>query len=280
MGHNQLHTVFLLGSLTALLMLIGYFIGGQTGVVIAFLASVAMNFTSYFYSDQYVLKSYQATPLDKQRYGYIYQMVAELAQEYQIPMPKVWYVPTQVANAFATGRNPEHGNIAVTQGILDILEPNELRGVLAHELGHVKNRDILVSTIAVTLAGAIGMLANTLKWNSYAQGNKDSRALLIAMVMPFIASLIQMGVSRSREYLADESGAHACKDPLSLASALKKLQSSVNTARLVPANPKQAAIASLFIVYPFTGGNLANLFSTHPPTEQRIARLIQMSKSN
>lgn len=158
MGHNQLRTVFLLGSLTGLLMFMGYLLGGETGVFIAFLASIAMNFSSYYYSDQYVLKSYNATLLDKQRYGYIYQMVEELAKEYQIPMPKLWYVATPVANAFATGRNPEHGNVAVTQGILEILEPNELRGVLAHELGHVKNRDILISTIAVTIAGSIGML--------------------------------------------------------------------------------------------------------------------------
>lgn len=273
-----MRTVFLLGSLTGLLMFMGYLFGGQTGAFIAFLASIAMNFASYFYSDQYVLKAYNATPLDKERYGYIYQMVAELAKEYQIPMPKLWYVPTDVANAFATGRNPEHGNVAVTEGILQILEPNELRGVLAHELGHIKNRDILISTIAVTIAASIGMLANSMKWSAYAKGESNSKALLISMAMPFMASLIQMGVSRSREYQADESGAHACKDPLALASALKKLEGSVNRARLVPSNPKQAATASLFIVYPFTTGSLNSLFSTHPPMDQRIARLVQMSK--
>lgn len=279
MGHNQLRTVFLLGSLTGLLMFMGYLIGGETGAFVAFLASIAMNFASYFYSDKYVLKAYNATPLDQNRYGYIYQMVGELAKEYQIPMPKLWYVPTEVANAFATGRNPAHGNVAVTDGILQILEPNELRGVLAHELGHIKNRDILISTVAVTIAGAIGMLANTMKWSAYAKGERDSKALLIALAMPFMASLIQLGVSRAREYQADESGAHACKDPLALASALKKLESSVQRARLVPSSPRQAALASLFIVYPFTTGSLNDLFATHPPMEQRIARLIQMSKN-
>lgn len=277
--HSQLRTVLLLGSLTGLLLLMGYWIGGQVGVLIAFVVSLIMNFSSYFFSDKIVLKAYNAIPLDQNRYPNIYNIVGELAKDYQIPMPKLWLVPTNVANAFATGRNPKHGNVAVTEGILSILNDRELRGVLAHELGHIKNRDILVSSVAVTIASSIAMLANTLKWSSYAQGNRDSRAILIAIVMPIAASLIHMGISRSREYLADESGAHAGKDPLALASALQKLESSVKRGGLVPQNPSQAAMGSLFIVYPFTTGSLMNLFSTHPPMEQRIKRLVEMSKN-
>jgi heat shock protein HtpX len=281
MGRNQFKTVFLLGLLSGLLLFIGYLLGGQTGVIIAFLFSLIMNFSAYFFSDKYVLQAYQAEPLNQERYPELYKMVEELAKEYDIPVPKIWFVPSSIANAFATGRNPENGHIAVTAGILEILEPHELRGVLAHELGHIKNRDILVSSIAATIASAIGMLANSMRWQGFAQGERGGglSALVIALLMPFVASIIHLGISRSREYLADESGAHACHDPLALASALRKLELSVKRAQLVPENPAQATAGSLFIVYPFSGETLNSLFSTHPPMEERIARLQQMAKA-
>ncbi|GAB4233192.1 MAG: zinc metalloprotease HtpX [Chlamydiales bacterium] len=285
MRWNQTKTVFLLGSLTGLLFLIGYWIGGSTGVIIAFFFSLVMNLYSYFYSDKLVLSMYKAQPLDPERFDWIYQMVEELAQDYQIPMPKLWFVPTDMANAFATGRNPEHASVAVTAGILNILDRRELRGVLAHELGHVKNRDILVSTIAVVIASAIGLLANMLHWSALLGGGDGERrgggalsAILIAIIMPVAASLIQMAISRSREYLADESGAHACEDPLALASALEKLEMSAKQQQVQPVSATQATTASLFIVYPFLGKGISRLFSTHPPMDERIARLKKIAK--
>jgi heat shock protein HtpX len=280
MHRNQLQTVFLLALLSGLLLLMGYFLGGNTGMLIALIFSVGLNLFAYFQADKYVLSSNNAQPLSREEYPQIYKMVEELAREYNIPMPKLWLIPADIANAFATGRNPEHSHVAVTHAILEILEPHELRGVLAHELGHIKNRDILVSTIAVTIAGAIGMLANTMHFQAYADEEQDSGlgALLIAILMPIAASIIHLGISRSREYMADESGAHASHDPLALASALKKLDLSVKRAKLVPQNPAQASISSLFIVYPFTTQSLSHLFSTHPPMEERIARLTQMAR--
>jgi len=259
----------------------GYLIGGNDGLYIAFFLSLAMNFFSYFYCDRFVLSTYKAKPLPEDKFSHVYKMVGELAKEYNIPMPKLWYIETSVANAFATGRNPEHGHVAVTQGILDILDPRELRGVLAHELGHIKNRDILVSSIAVTLASAIGILANTMRWSSFASQEQRSNGLsvlIVSLIMPIAASLIHLGISRSREYLADESGAHASQDPLALASALQKLENSVKQINLTPKTAQQATAASLFIVYPFTKTSLNNLFSTHPPMEQRIARLQEMAR--
>jgi len=277
---NQLRTVFFLSSLTALLMLMGYFIGGETGVFFAFVLSLAMNFYSYFNSHKFVLSSQNAQPLSKEKYPQLHAMVEELADEYQIPVPKLWYVPTRVANAFATGRNPKNGHVAVTQGIMDILEPHELRGVLAHELGHIKNRDILVSSVAVTISGAIGMLANSIRWGAYADGNRRGGGLgvlFIAILMPIAATLLQLGISRSREYMADESGAHCSRDPLALASALRKLDASARQHQLTPRTPAEAITSSLYIVYPFTGLKLSHLLSTHPPMEERIARLERMS---
>jgi heat shock protein HtpX len=264
----------------------GYFIGGETGVLIAFVFSLALNFWSYYNSESFALKAHSAQPLNRNQFPEVYQIVQELANDYKIPMPKLWYIPTDIANAFATGRNPQHSSVAVTQGILEILNPRELRGVLAHELGHIKNRDILVSSLAVTLASAIGMLGNSIRFSSYSQG-PDSQGdggrgglgvILAAIFIPIAASLIHLGISRTREYLADSSGAHTCKDPLALASALKKLEQSVKRAQAAPANAAQATTGSLFIVYPFTAKTVMNLFSTHPPMEERIARLEQMAK--
>jgi heat shock protein HtpX len=286
MFFNQFKAALLLGSLSGILFLIGYMIGGQSGVIIALVVSLAINFFTYYYSDKMVLAMYGAQPLDEGKYAYIYRMVEELCRLAQMPMPKLWYVPGSIANAFATGRNPEHASVAVTQGILDILEEHELRGVLAHEISHVKNRDILVGTIAATLAMAIGHLANMIQWMFIFGGhsNRDDRnssgigVLLVALIMPVAATLIQLAISRSREYLADETGARCCKDPLALASALEKLHGSVAQAHAVPPSPAHAASASLFIVYPFSAGGMMKLFSTHPPMEERVKRLREMAR--
>ncbi|MCB1149335.1 MAG: zinc metalloprotease HtpX [Chlamydiia bacterium] len=277
-----MRTLLLMASLSGLFLFCGYLIGGQSGIVIALGISLVMNLQAYFFSDKYVLKSSNAQPLSEERFPHIHRMVEELAAEYEIPKPKLWIVPTPVANAFATGRNPKNGHVAVTEGILQILDERELRGVLAHELGHVKNYDILVSSMAATIAGAIGMLANTARWSAYSSGNRSqggqAGALLIALVMPVAAALLHMGISRSREYMADSSGAHACKDPLALASALQKLDASVKREHPVAATPAQAAVASLYIVYPFSTKSLSTLFSTHPPMEERIRRLREMAR--
>lgn len=286
MWKNQLKTVILLASLSAILMFFGNLIGGREGMTMAFLLSLVMNGVSYFFSDKIVLNMYKAKKLDQSRYSNIYQMVGELADSMKIPMPKLWIVETPMANAFATGRNPKNASVAVTSGILGILDEHELRGVLAHELSHVVNRDILVSTIAATMASAIGFVAQMMRFSSFRQSSDDSNrnrtnplAILAAIIlMPMAASLIQLAISRSREYLADESGAEITHEPLALASALQKLEGHVATDHLDKNDSGKASTASLFIVNPFLGGGLMALFSTHPPMAQRIARLREMSQ--
>ncbi len=281
---NQFKTVFLLSSLSALLFLFGYWVGGRTGLIFAFGFSIIMNFVTYFYSDKIVLKLYKAQPLDENKFGNVYDIVRELTQEANMPMPKLWYLPNPMANAFATGRNPEHASIAVTQGILDILDEHELRGVLAHELSHVKNRDILIATVAATIAMTIAYLADIVRW-SFIFGGRGSRdrngggwgAIFVAILMPIAATMIQLAISRSREYLADETGAKISHDPLALASALEKLHHSARSKKVVPRSNAQASTASLFIVYPFSASGLKSLFSTHPPMEKRIAKLREMT---
>jgi heat shock protein HtpX len=215
-------------------------------------------------------------------------MVEEMCHNASLPMPKLWYIETEMANAFATGRNPAHASVAVTQGILNILDANELRGVLAHELSHVKNRDILISTIAATIASAIGYLAHMLQWAAIFGGTRDRDdnkgggvigAIAIAILMPIIATLVQLAISRSREYLADETGAKICRDPLALASALQRLSGDAHAHATAPNSTAEAATASLFIVNPFSGGGILSLLSTHPPMEERIARLREMAKT-
>jgi heat shock protein HtpX len=282
---NQLKTVLLLGILSSLFFLLGYWLGGSQGLMFAFIISMLMNFFAYFFSDKMVLAMYGAQPLDRDKFGYIYEMVEELCFQAQIPMPKLWYIQTEMANAFATGRNPQHASVAVTQGILDILDHNELRGVLAHELGHVKNRDILISTVAATIATAIGYIANMLQWAVLLGGLRGDReenrssglgAIFVAIFMPIAATLLQLAISRSREYLADETGAKMCHDPLALASALEKLHTGVKHHPLEAESAAQTATASLFIVYPFSLSGVMTLFSTHPPMEKRIERLRAM----
>lgn len=266
---NQFKTVLLLTAMSSLFILAGSAIGGQSGINIALILALLMNFIAYFYSDKMVLAMYQAKPLDQNQYGWIYNMVQELTQKMGLPMPKLWLVDTPMANAFATGRNPHHASVAVTSGILNILGPNELRGVLAHELGHVKNRDILISTIAATIATAISYLASMARFIAIFGSSNDREgrqsnpigALLVIIFMPLAAMLLQMAVSRSREYLADETGAEYSGDPLALATALEKLHYYVHEEHLDgQQDAKKASTATLFIVNPFSAEGIIALF--------------------
>lgn len=288
MFFNTIKTVILLSLLSGLFMFIGNLIGGPSGLYIAFIMALVLNGTMYFFSDRMVLSLYKAVPLDKSKYPSLYTQVSQLAEKMEIPMPRLWLINTPMANAFATGRNPKHASVAVTTGILSLLNEEELRGVLAHELAHVKNRDILISTIAATLATAIGYLAHMLQyaafWGSLSNKGDDSKKgnplfmLLIAILMPIAATLLQLALSRSREYEADDTGGRSCHDPLALASALKKLETNVATEHLNKDDVEKASTASLFIVNPFTGKSLINLFSTHPPMHLRVERLQALYK--
>lgn len=283
---NQFKTAILLASLSGLLMVVGGLLGGRQGIIVFFVISLIMNGIAYFYSDKMVLKMYNAKPLDKDTYGWIYDLVQELAQKSGLPMPKLWLVEMPEANAFATGRDPKHASVAVTTGILEILDKGELRGVLAHELSHVKNRDILISSVAATLATTIGFLANMMQnmafWGSMSRSSDERRGpnplvlLVVAILMPLAASLIQLAISRSREYLADESGAEISHDPLALASALEKLQMRAQKVHFDNNDTRHATTAHLFIVNPFSGAGISALFATHPPMQQRIAKLRQI----
>jgi len=281
---NIFKTALLLGVLTAMLVLIGGAIGGQQGMVIAFFVALVMNLFSYWFSDKMVLAMYRAQPLDEASAPMVYRIVRGLATRAGMPLPRIYLIPTDTPNAFATGRNPEHAVVAVTEGILRILDEEELEGVLAHELSHVKNRDVLISTIAATLAGAITYLAHMAQWAAMFGGRSSSddeggvnpiAAILMAVLAPIAAMLVQMAVSRSREYQADATGARIAGKPWGLAKALEKLQMAQQVAPM-EANP---ATAHLFIVNPLSGRSLMNLFSTHPPLEDRIARLRAMRPS-
>jgi heat shock protein HtpX len=279
---NRLKTTVLLTCLTLLMVAMGSAIGGRSGMVFAFFMACAMNVFSYWFSDKIVLRMYGAQEITEMENPAFYGMVRRLAIQAGLPMPKVYIIPSESPNAFATGRNPDHAAVAATEGILRILTPQELEGVMAHELSHVKNRDILISTIAATIAGAISMLGNMLQWAAIFGGGRHDDddggsvvgGLAMAIIAPIAAMLIQMAVSRSREYMADESGARICGNPLSLASALRKLQSA---SQMLPMQEARPATAHLFIVNPLTGGALLNLFSTHPPMEERIAKLEAMA---
>ncbi len=244
-----------------------------------------MNFFSYWFSDKIVLKMYGAREIGEHDHPAFYGLVRRLALQAGLPMPRVYIVPSESPNAFATGRNPSHAAVAATEGILRILSPDELEGVMAHELAHVQNRDILVSTIAATFAGAISMIGNMLQWGAIMGGGRGDDeegsgglmgSLVMAIIAPIAAMLIQMAVSRSREYLADETGARICGRPLALANALRKLH---NASHMIPMQEASPASAHLFIVNPLTGGSLMNLFSTHPPMEERIARLEGLARN-
>jgi heat shock protein HtpX len=274
---NTFKTALLLTSLTLLLMFIGRIFGGQNGMLLALLLAAVLNFVSYFYSDKLALAMYRAQPVSREELPRAYQIVERLTQRVGIPMPKIYVIPTDSANAFATGRNPNHASVAVTHGILGLLSDEELEGVLAHELGHVRNRDILISSIAATLGGAITYLASMARWGMIFGGyERDDNnrggglaAIFMLFLAPVAAMLIQLAVSRSREYQADETGAHLTGNPYALASALAKLDAY--SKRL----PLQASpsTAHLFIVQPFLGMSFGSLFSTHPPIAKRIERL-------
>jgi len=281
---NMLKTGVLLGVLTALFVVIGYALGGQQGMVVAFALAVAMNMFSYWFSDKIVLAMYGARPISEAEAPRLYAIVRRLATRAQIPMPPVYLIPTDAPNAFATGRSPDHAAVAVTEGIMRILDEDELEGVLAHELSHVRNRDVLISTIAATLAGAITYLAHMMQWAAFFGGGRSSddeeggspwAMLLLAILAPFAAMLVQLAVSRAREYQADASGARLAGRSSGLAKALEKLETAAR-AEPMPANP---ATAHLFIVNPLSGQTLMRLFSTHPPIEERVRRLRQMRPS-
>jgi len=279
----MLRTTLLLGALTGIIMLIGQLLGGSQGVVIAFIFAAVMNFGSYWFSDKIVLSMYGARQVSEAEAPMLSRIVHTLALRARIPMPKLYIIPTDAANAFATGRNPQHAAVAVTEGILRMMDERELTGVLAHELSHVMNRDILISSIAATLAGAIMMIANMARWAAIFGGysRSDDREggggvlglIAMSILAPVAAMIIQMAISRTREYAADASGAQTSGDPLGLASALSKLGRAAERIPL-DASPQTS---HLFIVNPLSGRSLMQLFSTHPPLEDRIERLRAMA---
>jgi heat shock protein HtpX len=272
---NQIKTILLLGLLSAILIGFGAMLGRQWVGLFTILA-FALNLGAYFFSDRIVLRMHRAAPVDERSAPRLHAVVRELSAAAGIPMPRVFHIPSPQPNAFATGRNPAHGVVAVTDGILQLLTERELRGVLAHEMAHIKNRDILVSTIAAAVAGAIAYIANMLQFAAIFGGGDDDApnplaALALAIVAPIAAMLVQLGISRSREYLADETGAQLSHDPNALADALAKLE---RAAHVIPPMTAQPSTASLFIVSPFAGTRgMMQLFSTHPPMEERIRRL-------
>ena len=264
---NTFKTAFLLTALTLLLMAIGRAFGGQSGMLLALAFAAVTNFIAYFYSDKIALATYRAQPVTREELPRVYEVVERMTQRIGLPMPKIYVIPTDSPNAFATGRNPKHASVAVTQGILGLLNDEELEGVLAHELGHVNNRDILISSIAATIAGAVTFLARF----GFFFGDRDDRrgGLLMLILAPFAAMLIQLAVSRSREYQADATGAHMTGNPYALASALAKLD-AYSRRRPMVATP---STAHLFIIQPLLGMSFGSLFSTHPPIAKRIERL-------
>jgi heat shock protein HtpX len=277
---NVLKTAVLMAAITALFMLLGAYVGGRQGMVIALLVACGLNFFSYWFSDKLVLKMYNAREVDETSAPQFYRMVAELVQRAGLPMPRVYVIDEPAPNAFATGRNPEHAAVAATTGIMQVLSANELRAVMAHELTHVAHRDILISTISATMAGAISMLANFAVFF----GGRDSEGrpanpiagLAVALLAPLAASLIQLAISRAREFEADRGGAELSGDPRSLASALEKIQAYARGTPLIAAE-RNPQTAQMMIVNPLHGGGVASLFSTHPSTEERVARLLAMA---
>jgi heat shock protein HtpX len=277
---NVFKTAILLACLTAMLVLLGGAVGGRSGMLIAFFMALVMNFVSYWWSDKIVLAMYGAKQIDEAQAPGLYGMVHRLASKAQIPMPRLYLIPSDQPNAFATGRNPQHAVVAVTEGIMRILDDDELEGVLAHEISHVTNRDVLIGTVAATLAGAITYLAHMAQWAAFMGGGRrddeDSPSpivmILMAVVAPIAALLVQMAVSRSREFHADATGARLCGRTWGLSKALEKLEMASHQVPMA-ANP---ATAHMFIVNPLSGQSLMRLFSTHPPMEERIARLRAM----
>lgn len=277
---NTMKTFLLMGVLTVLFVMIGGALGGQSGMTMALIIAGVMNFITYWWSDKIVLKMYGAHELTRESAPELYRMTEELTMRANLPMPKLYMIPGDQPNAFATGRDPQHAAVAVTEGITRLLTADELRGVIAHELAHIKNRDILVGTIAATFAGAISYLAQMAQWamifggrnSDDEEGSNPLTGILMMILAPIAAMLVQMAISRSREFLADETGARMAGNPLSLANALRRLHAG---AERIPMHATPAT-AHMFIVNPLSGGGIAKLFSTHPPMEERIARLEAM----
>jgi heat shock protein HtpX len=278
---NMMKTAILMAAITALFMAIGAMIGGRSGMMLALVVALGMNFFSYWFSDKMVLKMYNAREVDETSAPRFYAMVRELAQRAQIPMPKVYLIDEQAPNAFATGRSPDHAAVAATTGIVNVLTDRELRGVMAHELAHVKHRDILISTISATMAGAISMLANFAMFfggrDSEGRPSNPIAGIAVAILAPLAASVIQMAISRAREFEADRGGAEISGDPAALASALDKIH---RYAQGIPLHAAEAhpETAQMMIMNPLSGGGLRGLFSTHPATEERVARLMEMAR--
>jgi len=279
---NLAKTAILMAAITALFIVVGGILGGEQGMFLALLIAVGMNFFSYWFSDTMVLKITNAQQVDERSAPQFYAMVKELANKAGLPMPKVFLIEEDAPNAFATGRNPEHASVAATTGILRILSARELRGVMAHELAHVRHRDILISTLAATMAGAISALANLAMFaggrNSEGRQGNPLASLLVMILAPLAASLIQMSISRAREYEADRGGAEISADPEALAQALQKIH-AYSQGIPFQAIERHPETAQMMIINPLTAGGLSQLFSTHPPMEERVARLISMAKN-
>ena len=278
---NLMKTAVLMAAITALFVAIGSLLGGRTGMMLALVVALGMNFFSYWFSDKLVLKMYNAQQVDESSAPQFYRMVSELAQRAQLPMPKVYLINEDAPNAFATGRNPANAAVAATTGILRVLSERELRGVMAHELAHVRHRDILISTVSATMAGAISMLANFAMFfggrDSGGRSHNPIVGLLVMFLAPIAASLIQMAISRAREFEADRGGAEISGDPHSLASALQKIQQYANGGIPLQAAERHPETAQMMIVNPLSAGGLRGLFSTHPSTEERVQRLMAMA---
>ncbi|MCH8003492.1 MAG: zinc metalloprotease HtpX [Nanoarchaeota archaeon] len=279
---NQLKTVILLGALTGLLLFVGQLVGGASGLTIAFIFAIVMNIGSYWFSDKIVLKMYRAKQIKELDNPRLYKIVREVVQKANVPMPKVYIIPNESLNAFATGRNPQHAAVAATEGVLSSLNDDELKGVMAHEIAHVRNRDILISSIAATIAGVISYVAFMAQWAAIfgGFGGRDSRGggniislIVLAVITPLIATIIQLAISRSREYLADATGAKIIQNSSGLASALEKLEEGAKSHPMRNAN---RATAHMFIVSPLRGGSFLKLLSTHPPMKIRIQKLNNM----
>jgi|TARA_Y100000034_G_C6903423_1_gene418542 heat shock protein HtpX len=276
---NQLKTAVLLGALGGVLLMIGGLFGGQQGLIIALVFALVLNFGAYWFSDKVVLRIYRARELSVSEHPRVHQIVNTIAKKAGLPKPKLYLIPSKNPNAFATGRNPSNAAVGVTEGILDILNEKELRGVLAHEMSHIKNRDILIGSVAATIATTISFLATMAQWSAiFGMGRNRSGSniiglLAVAIVTPMIAAVIQMAISRSREFMADDLGAKLIKDGKSLASALKKLESH---SKSFPMRFGNDASAHMFIVHPFSGRNAMKLLSTHPSTAERVKRLEKM----
>jgi heat shock protein HtpX len=277
-------TLMLLATLTALLLWAGHALAGQGGLMMALVFAGLMNFGAYWWSDKIVLRMYRAQEVNEAQAPALYNLVRNLVQRAGLPMPKVYLIPETAPNAFATGRNPEHAAVAVTEGLMALLNHEELAGVIAHELAHVKNRDTLIMTLTATIAGAVSMLASLAQWGLIFSGGRSSNdderghplaGILGIILAPIAAMLIQLAISRSREFLADETGARLSRDPLALASALRRIETR---SQQVPLSAGSPATAHLFIINPFSGGGLTRLFATHPSTEERVRRLEAMAR--